>query len=168
MCVGLNGTCSTQPRCFPVLPLSKFLLTWQPVKTFLHFEINWIKMAFCWFLKQGQREGKKGFNLKMLWYNNLVTLQYLFWKTWLTMSLILGFFGDTTRKFCDDRKWVRGGEWLTGSWDLYRSWSTSSTVARDQAWVSQLKGQCWPFSLVSSGKPFHRDLRQHRMKQLIM
>lgn len=28
----------------------------------------------------------------------------------------------------------------------------------DQACVSQLKGQCCPFSLVSSGKPFQGDL----------
>ena len=34
-------------------------------------------------------------------------------------------------------------------------------MARDQAWVSQLKGQNWPFSLVSSGRPFHGDLRRH-------
>lgn len=30
----------------------------------------------------------------------------------------------------------------------------------DQACVSQLKGQCWPFSLVSSGSPFQGDLEE--------
>ncbi len=44
----------------------------------------------------------------------------------------------------------------------HRSWRTSSTVARDQAWVSQLKGQYWPFSLVSSGSPFQDDLRNRK------
>lgn len=44
----------------------------------------------------------------------------------------------------------------------YRSKRTSSTVAMDQACVSQLNGQCWPFSLVSSGRPFHGDLRRQK------
>lgn len=32
----------------------------------------------------------------------------------------------------------------------------------DQACVSQLKGQCWPCSLVSSGSPFQGDLEERK------
>ena len=34
----------------------------------------------------------------------------------------------------------------------------------DQAWVSQLKGQYCPFSLVSSGSPFQDDLIKEKKK----
>lgn len=40
----------------------------------------------------------------------------------------------------------------------HRSYNTSRMVAMDQAWVSQLNGQYWPFSLVNSGRPFQEDL----------
>lgn len=51
-------------------------------------------------------------------------------------------------------------QWKMKRISAHRSWRTSSTVATDQAWVSQLKEQYWPFSLVSSGRPFQDDLRQ--------
>ena len=44
----------------------------------------------------------------------------------------------------------------------HRSYKTSRIVAMDQAWVSQLNGQYWPFSLVNSGRPFQEDLRRER------
>lgn len=108
-------------------------------------------LQFCCFSWMIQREEQE--NVQLTMKGRMLTL-VLHTEEWGKLSA-LDQAGNFSSRALKQDQWK-----MKMRIPVHRSWRTSSTAATDQAWVSQLKGQYWPFSLVSSGRPFQDDLRK--------
>lgn len=106
-------------------------------------------LQFCCFSWMIQREEQE--NVLLTMKGRMLTL-VLHTEEWGKLSALAQAGNFSSRALKQDQ-WK-----MKMRIPVHRSWRTSSTAATDQAWVSQLKGQYWPFSLVSSGRPFQDDL----------